>query len=243
LNRRGEDLLVYCDNEQGTVTKKSKQVCQYLGTWYHVKYNPQRHLFALGEQYLELHNTDVLLPTEENAIAFAQAYFKLEQTKEETSEESIEEELDINRHIQLTPIEPTENTQNMATQLQTAIAGTSGIQQAQQLPVNPINPAGQACLPVAPATVVAVMATPESIKDIFDRTFRRKGPGGPGGPPGGSGGPPGGPGGPTGNTGPPIPQNPIVQPQDARPMGSLPQIFDGSREKAQGFIEEVKGYL
>jgi hypothetical protein len=26
-------------------------------------------------------------------------------------------------------------------------------------------------------------------------------------------------------------------------MGSLPQIFDGSREKAQGFIEEVKGYL
>jgi len=131
----------------------------------------------------------------------------------------------------------------MATQLQTAIAGTSGMQQAQQLPVNPVNPAGQACLPAAPATAIAATATPESIKDIFDRTFRRKGPGGPGGPPGGPGGPPGGPGGPTGNTGPPIPQNPIVQPQDARPMGSLPQIFDGSREKAQGFIEEVKGYL
>jgi hypothetical protein len=168
LNRRGEDLLVYCDNEQGIVTKKSKQVCQYLGSWYNVKYNPRRHLFALGEQYLELHNTDVFLPTEENAIAFAQAYFELEQTKEETSEESIEEELDINRHIRLTPIEPAENTRNMATQLQTAIAGTSGIQQAQQLPANPVNPAGQACLPAAPATAVAATATPESIKDIFD---------------------------------------------------------------------------
>ena len=56
---------------------------------------------------------------------------------------------------------------------------------------------------------------------------------------------PGGPGGPNdggpnhlGNVAPPI-----IQAEDTRTAGALPQIFDGSRDKADDFIEEVKDYL
>jgi len=36
---------------------------------------------------------------------------------------------------------------------------------------------------------------------------------------------------------------PIVPAADTRTAGTLPQIFDGSREKANNFIKEVKDYL
>jgi hypothetical protein len=43
--------------------------------------------------------------------------------------------------------------------------------------------------------------------------------------------------------GQPTAQVPIIAAHNIHPMGSLSQIFNGSREKAQGFIKEVKGYI
>ncbi len=39
------------------------------------------------------------------------------------------------------------------------------------------------------------------------------------------------------------PQAPIIPVGDTKATGALPQIFNGSREKADNFIEEVKDYL
>ena len=72
-------------------------------------------------------------------------------------------------------------------------------------------------------------------------------PGGGGtGPPGGGGsGLPrgGGPGQPGGGGQPAAAQQPIQVAADVKAMGSLPQIFNGDRAKADNFIKEVKGYF
>jgi len=56
---------------------------------------------------------------------------------------------------------------------------------------------------------------------------------------------PGEPGGGGGD--PNLPNNAahpsVIPAADTRTAGTLPQIFDGSREKADDFIEEVKDYL
>ena len=57
-------------------------------------------------------------------------------------------------------------------------------------------------------------------------------------------GPPGrGGGGPPGGAQPPAAQQPVPPTPDVKAMGSLPQIFNGDRSKADDFIEEVKGYF
>ena len=58
------------------------------------------------------------------------------------------------------------------------------------------------------------------------------------GPPGG-----GGPGQPRGGGQPAAAQQPMQVAVDVKAMGSLPQIFNGDRSKADDFIEEVKGYF
>ena len=66
------------------------------------------------------------------------------------------------------------------------------------------------------------------------------------GPPGGrESGPPGGggPGQPGEGGQPAAAQQPMQVPADVKAMGSLPQIFNGDRSKADNFIEEVKGYF
>ena len=70
----------------------------------------------------------------------------------------------------------------------------------------------------------------------MQQAFQQKKPGGGSGPPGGGGGPPGG-------GQPPVAQQPVPPAADVKVMGSLPQIFYGDQSKADGFIEEVKGYF
>ena len=61
----------------------------------------------------------------------------------------------------------------------------------------------------------------------------------------GSGGPPGGgaPGQPGGGGQPQAAQQPVQVAADVKAMGSLPQIFNGDKSKADDFIKEVKGYF
>jgi hypothetical protein len=65
------------------------------------------------------------------------------------------------------------------------------------------------------------------------------GPGGPGGP--GSPGGPGGPGQPAGGAG--APQTVIPAAPDVKAMGAIPDKFNGNRQKAENFLEDVLGYL
>ncbi len=82
--------------------------------------------------------------------------------------------------------------------------------------------------------------TLSQVRASIQRTIGRQPPGGGSDPsnpeePGGGGGDPN------------LPNNaahpPIIPAADTRTAGMLPQIFDGSREKADDFIEEVKDYL
>jgi hypothetical protein len=73
-------------------------------------------------------------------------------------------------------------------------------------------------------------------------------PGGGGGPTGRAGGPAGGGGGPPGargNLNLPTRENPAgkVQLPSDKPWGSLPNHFDGTRSKADDFIDKLKSYF
>jgi hypothetical protein len=73
-------------------------------------------------------------------------------------------------------------------------------------------------------------------------------PGGGGGPPGGAGSPPGGRGGPLGtggNLNQPAGGNPAggMQLPSDKTWGSLPNHFDGTRSKADDFIDKLKSYF
>jgi hypothetical protein len=84
------------------------------------------------------------------------------------------------------------------------------------------------------------MKTLDQVRTSIRQTIGRQPPGGDSEPPN-----PGGPGGPNdgGTNHPGNAAPPIIQAGDTRTAGALPQIFDGSRDKADDFIEEVKDYL
>src|SRR5216683_1169794 len=92
----------------------------------------------------------------------------------------------------------------------------------------------------------AVNLDAQDIRDAFDAALYRTGPGAPSG--GGPGGPSGprGPGGPRGGPPPPVPIAHLV-PIPANPnvcvMGSLPRIFNGDRQQADAFINELLTYI
>ncbi len=88
------------------------------------------------------------------------------------------------------------------------------------------------------------MNTLSQVRASIRQTIGRQPPGGdpdpsnPGGPREGGGG---------GGGDPNLPNNvahpPVIPTADTRMAGTLPQIFNGSREKANDFIKEVKDYL
>ena len=90
-------------------------------------------------------------------------------------------------------------------------------------------------------------ASQQQINDVFQSVLRRAPPlsGGGGGREGGGGR--GGGGGGGGGEGPPggpdSALQPVAQAADIRAMGKVPQDFFGDWEKADDFIEEVRGYL
>jgi hypothetical protein len=147
LNQRGKNSLIQCNNDKLFINKQSKQVCQYLGGWHHIWYSKTQQIFVLGETCPELHETDMLLPTEENTIALTQAYFIVQEKANESLEGSIEEELETNQQIWLTPIEPNPNESLMTMQLQTTMTQPPTIQIAQPLQNTVVNLGGQPCLP------------------------------------------------------------------------------------------------
>src|SRR5260370_14279189 len=109
----------------------------------------------------------------------------------------------------------------------------------------------------------------EKLATTFDKAFRRTdegegsqppewrpygGGGGPhgggGGGDGGGGGNPGPPGGPPAGgdpipAGPNLPPNlrPVPRAHDTRPMGDLPDVFNGDRTKAEAFIDQLNHYF
>ncbi len=110
----------------------------------------------------------------------------------------------------------------------------------------------------------------EKLATTFDKAFRRTDEGegsqppewrpydGGGGPPGGGGGggggggdpAPGPPGDPPGGGGPvpagpnlPLNLRPVPRAPDTRPMGDLPDVFNGDRTKAEAFLDQLNHYF
>jgi Retrotransposon gag protein len=125
---------------------------------------------------------------------------------------------------------------NMAT-ITTTSTGTAPTMATQQPPA-PVTPPL-----VGPSGSRASSSLTSRMNMVMRRTFPTPAAGGPpgGGPPAGelpAGGPPAG--GPL-----PVAQQPVAggaQPTD-KLMGALPAIFDGNRERADNFIEELKAYI
>ena len=107
------------------------------------------------------------------------------------------------------------------------------------------------------AIIGTAITAAQAIQMALNQAMRRNPSGGGGGPSGsrGSGGP-GGPGGPTGGGGGrgppgghpapiPAPQAaaPAQNPPEPKPTGDLPTPFEGNRELAEQFIDELEGYF
>jgi hypothetical protein len=144
-----------------------------------------------------------------------------QQEEEEEEETRSEEQEKIDQEIRLTPVKLTQPIPQMS-----AIMTQTTTHQEDQLEYE--EPPRQA------------MKTLNQVRTSIRQTIGRQPPGGDPEPPN-----PGNPGGPN-DGGPNHPGNaapPIIQAGDTRMAGALPQIFDGSRDKADNFIEEVKDYL
>ena len=143
-----------------------------------------------------------------------------ESDSDEESQESKAEEPTVNQQIRQVLIHPTLKNSPL-------VATTS-------LPLNTMTTT------TTEEAIVATMSQPgdtltqsQRLATTMQRAFQqRKKPG----PPGGGSGPPGG--GQPQNT-----QQPVLPTPDIKAMGSLPQIFNGDRSKADNFIKEVKGYF
>ena len=144
-----------------------------------------------------------------------------QQEEEEEEETRSEEQEKIDQEIRLTPVVLTQPIPQMS-----AIMTQTTTHQEDQLEYE--EPPRQA------------MKTLNQVQASIRQTIGRQPPGGDPEPPN-----PRNPGGPN-DGGPNHPGNAaplIIQAGDTRTAGALPQIFDGSRDKADNFIEEVKDYL
>jgi hypothetical protein len=144
-----------------------------------------------------------------------------QQEEEEEEETKSEEQEKIDQEIRLTPVTLTQPISQMSA----IMTQVTTCQEDQLEYEEPLRPA---------------MRTLSQVQTSIRQTIGRQPPGGDLDPPN-----PRDPGGPN-DGGPVHPRNvasPIIQAGDTRMAGALPQIFDGSRDKADDFIEEVKDYL
>src|SRR5260221_638396 len=240
-NHTGKDLLIYCDNDYGRLNTGSILVCLWNDHWHRIA-RPDHPI--LGEEIPWLHTYDGDRPTPHTPTP------QPDKGKETASEQSIDDsdQRALDDQIRNSPAIPQPH-----------------------LPPPTKAWTEQYSTKYTPPTMVTQTSTEiqEKLATTFDKAFRRtdegedsqppewKPHGGGGGPPGGGGGdggggdpapgPPGGPP-PGGNpipAGPNLPANlrPVPRTHDAKPMGELPDVFDGDRTKADAFIDQLNHYF
>ncbi len=225
-NHTGKDLLIYCDNDYGRLNTGSILVCLWNDHW-HKLARPDHPI--LGEEIPWLHTYDGEKPT------LCASTPILDKGKETASEQSIDDsdQKAIDDQIRNSP------TVIQKPLLMPTPTWTERYSQKYD-----------------PPTMVTQTSSKVETKlaTSFDKAFRQTDEGessqpaewrpydGGGGPPGGGGGNgggggdpgPGPPGGPLGRgdpipTGPNLPPNlrPVPRTHDAKPMGELPDVFNG----------------
>ncbi len=243
-NHTGKDLLIYCDNDYGRLNTGSILVCLWNDHWHKIAC-PDHPI--VGEEIPWLHTYDGDKPPPHTSTP------QPDKGKETASEQSIDD-LDqkaLNDQIRNSP---------------------TVIQQSLPAPTPSwTRRFAQKYSPPTMVTQTGTEVE-EKLATAFDKAFRRTDEGessqppewrphdGGGGPPGGGGGggggsgggdpTPGPPGGPPGGggpipAGPNLPANlrPVPRAQDAKPMGELPDIFNGDRTKAEAFIDQLNHYF
>src|SRR5216684_505984 len=240
-NHTGKDLLIYCDNDYGRLNTGSILVCLWDDHWHKIA-RPDHPI--LGEEIPWLHTYDGDRPTPHTPTP------QPDKGKETASEQSIDDsdQKALNDQIRNSPAVSQLNLPPPTD------AWTKRYSKKYEIPA------------MVTQTSTEIQ---EKLTTTFDKAFRRtdKGEstqpaewrphGGGGGPPGGGGGDGGGGDpapGPPGDlppegdpipAGPNLPANlrPVPRAHDAKPMGELPDIFNGDRTKAEAFIDQLNHYF
>src|SRR5258707_2510642 len=223
-NHTGKDLLIYCDNDYGRLNTGSILVCLWNDHWHKIA-RPDQPI--LGEEIPWLHTYDGNKPVTRASTP------QPDKGKETTSEQSIDD--------------------SDQKALDTQIRNSPTVIQQPTLPPTPAWVAKYSSTYDPPVMVTQTTSEVETkLASSFNKAFKRvdegessqtpdwRPRGGGGGPPGGGGGGRGGGGNPPGGppnegdplpTGPNLPLNlrPVPRAHDAKPMGELPDVFNGDR--------------
>ena len=220
-NKRKHPLQFLCQMKERKLTPSDRQVCIHNNWWTKIIWNKDEECYYTNGLLKKLHDYDETNSKEESQDS---------KTEEPTIDQQIRQ-TPINSTLKNSPLVATTNLlsdtmMTMMTTEETTVTATSGF----------------GTIPTQSQRIASTM------QKAFQHRKKPEAPGG--GPPGGGGGPsggggglPGGGGGPPGGGQPPANQQPVPPTPVVKAMGSLPQIFNGDRSKADDFIKEVKGYF
>ena len=220
-NKRKHPLQFLCQTKERKLTPLDRQVCIHNNWWTEIIWNKDKECYYTNGLLKKLHDYD-------------------ETDSKEESQDSETEEPTIDQQIRQAPINPTlKNSPLVAT---TSLPSDTMTTTMTTEETTATTTSGFGTIPTQLQRIASAM------QKAFQHRKKPETPGGGppgggGGPSGGGGGPPGGGGGPPGGGQPPANQQPVPPTPDVKAMGSLPQIFNGDRSKADDFIKEVKGYF
>ena len=226
-NKRKHPLQFLCQTREKKLNPLDRWVCIHNDWWTEVIWNKDKECYYTNGILKRLHNYD--------------------ETNSEKSEEKQHKEgkgPTVDQQIRQTPIDPALcsspiiSTISLPSNILTAMTATA-------TKTTTMSTATMSRFRPAPMAQQRIATTMQ--KALL---HKGKGSGLPGGrgsglPGGGGSGLPGGrgPRQPRGGGQPAAAQQPVQVAADIKAMGSLPQIFNGDRSKADDFIEEVKGYF
>jgi hypothetical protein len=246
------------DNNQKQLNKNASPMCYIEHQWWRYRYSNPSQQLELVEciQYLAQYNTynpifdtpltrSLLEQIADNFMEALQGSISRPYTPEPPVDEPIEPDSDkdsdeTNILIWHTPLP---STMSVTIAVTTSTTRTNRQQELEYAnPPEVPNPPLFTNLREVQQVFQQAVGRDQTSSDPPNQPFRGGrfpfgGPGGPGGPQGPDG-PPGAGGGPLA-----APQQPINLGCDMKPTGTLPQMFNGTREQAKDFIKEVLAYL
>src|SRR6266436_10354592 len=229
-NPLGKDFLVYTRPAKDDQPEKKFPVCLYQGVWHQLKYTNTREdkLIYLSEPFPEVHNYDVEVPKH--------VTYDAPTSKSETKRDPLDITICNSPALLKEPLAPETPTipmpffaiakSDLSQLTMTTLTQTTTQTTAQQ----------------STAVTSQHPLTKAELEELLNVAMGEQGGGTGGGPPGppSGGGPPGG-GGPA--AGAPVQLQPIAAAANVKAMGKDPPLFEGQREKADTFMNEVEKYL
>ena len=210
--------------------EKKFPVCLYQGVWHQLKYTNTREdkLVYLSEPFPEVHNYNVEVPKH--------VTYDAPTSKSETKRDPLDITICNSPALLKEPLAPETPTipmpffaiakSDLSQLTMTTLTQTTTQTTAQQ----------------STAVTSQHPLTKAELEELLNVAMGEQGGGTGGGPPGppSGGGPPGG-GGPA--AGAPVQLQPIAAAANVKAMGKDPPLFEGQREKADTFMNEVEKYL